>query len=186
MKILSIIDQEKKQFLVKPDTALLRNNDAYYIPPFSQKIEARCLLLVKVLRVTKAISVSYAGRCYDEMGVAIEFLAKDVLEDCIKHSAPWDIALSYDKALAVPNDFVDVEGDSVAFEFSKNGEKQNFVVEDIKSKINEAISYLSHYVTLKIGDMVTLPLNITLGEVAIGDTITAKCLNIDCLDFDVK
>ncbi|MBE9488537.1 MAG: hypothetical protein IMY73_05065 [Bacteroidetes bacterium] len=186
MKILSIINQEKKQFLVKPDTALLRNNDAYYIPPFSQKIEARCLLLVKVLRVTKAISVCYAGRCYDEMGVAIEFLATDVLEDCIKHSAPWDIALSYDKALAVPNNLVSVEKDDVTFEFSKNGEKQTIVVEDVRSKINEAISYLSHYVTLKIGDMVTLPLNISLGEVAIGDVIKGKCSDIECLDFDVK
>ena len=69
---------EEPMFFLKPDTALLRNNDPFYIPSFSQEVHYECELVVRINRVGKAISERFAHRYYDEVGLGIDFTARDL------------------------------------------------------------------------------------------------------------
>lgn len=186
MKIITIYDIDKKSFLIKPDTALLRNNDAYYIPSFTQEVEVRPFVSVKITRLAKSIDKQFSSRLWETLSVAVELRAADVLATCKREGRPWDIALSYDKSTAVSNDsvaseddlFIEVQkGDSILF--SEN-------VTRIADRINATLSIISQTVTLKIGDMVLLPLSDEGMEVKIGDYITASCGDTSLLDFDIK
>ena len=69
---------EEPMFFLKPDTALLRNNDPFYIPSFSQEVHYECELVVRINRVGKAIAERFAHRYYDEVGLGIDFTARDL------------------------------------------------------------------------------------------------------------
>ncbi|MEG1794513.1 MAG: hypothetical protein RRZ64_07895 [Rikenellaceae bacterium] len=186
MKIITVFDIENNTFLIKPDTALLRNNDPYYIPSFTKRVEARPYILVKIVRLAKSIDATFASRLWESLSVAVEFAALDVLEDCKKKSLPWDAALSYDKSTAVSNDFVSLTED-LRIDIQRN-ESTLFCenMTNISDTINTTLSKISHLVTLKIGDMVILPLGRETVEVKIGDYITATCNDTSILDFDIK
>lgn len=69
---------EEPMFFLKPDTALLRNNDPFYIPSFSQEVHYECELVVRINRVGKTIAERFAHRYYDEVGLGIDFTARDL------------------------------------------------------------------------------------------------------------
>lgn len=81
-------------FFLKPDTALLRNNDPFYIPSFSQEVHYECELVVRINRVGKCIEERFAHRYYDEVGLGIDFTARDLQREAIARGLPWERALS--------------------------------------------------------------------------------------------
>ena len=80
-------------WFLKPDTAMLRNNDPFYIPRFSQEVHYECELIVRINRVGKAISERFAHRYYDEVGVGIDFTARDLQRQAIAEGLPWELSL---------------------------------------------------------------------------------------------
>ena len=73
---------EEPMFFLKPDTALLRNNDPFYIPAFSQEVHYECELVVRINRVGKGIAERFAHRYYDQVGLGIDFTARDLPKGC--------------------------------------------------------------------------------------------------------
>lgn len=116
-------------WFLKPDTAMLRNNDPFYIPRFSQEVHYECELIVRINRVGKAISERFAHRYYDEVGVGIDFTARDLQRQAIAEGLPWERAKAFDYSAALPPKFLrlaDLGGDvqRLRFALDVNGERR--------------------------------------------------------------
>lgn len=183
---------EKPMFFCKPDTALLRNNDAFYVPSFSQDLHYETELVVKINRVVKAIDKRFAHRCYDEVGLGIDFTARDLQRECVAKGLPWEICKSFDHSAAVSPRFLklsELGGDvqKLAFDMKLNGEpRQSGHTSRMIFGVDEVISYVSHFITLKIGDLIFTGTPSGVGPVVPGDRITARLEGETLLDFDIK
>ena len=94
------------QFFMKPDTALLRNNDPFYVPSFSNEVHYETELVVRINRVGRAIEERFASRYYDEVGLGIDFTARDLQRECIAKGLPWERAKAFDYSAALSPEFI--------------------------------------------------------------------------------
>ena len=192
IKGLSNKTPENPVFFMKPDTALLRNNEDFYIPEFSNEINYEIELVVKIDRVTKAIDRKFAHRCYSEIGVGIDFTAHDLIQKCKENGLPWEIAKSFDKSAPLSARFIPIEnigGDinNINFELKINGEtRQKSNSKDMINDIDTIIEYVSKFVTLKIGDLIFTGTPSGVGQVKIGDRLEAYIENDKLMDFNIK
>ncbi len=183
---------EEPLFFIKPDTALLRNNDPFYIPSFSEQVDYECELVVKITRVTKHISEKFAPRCYAEVGLGIDFTARDVQRKAIEKGLPWELCKGFDHSAAISPTFITLEqlGKGVGelnFEMRLNGElRQSGFTSQMLFSVDEIISYVSQFVTLKIGDLIFTGTPCGVGPVAAGDNITASLEGRELLNFDIR
>lgn len=178
-------------FFMKPDTALLRNNEDFYLPDFSSEIEYETEVVVKINRVTKSIEERFAHRCYDEIAVGLDFTARDLQARCKKMGRPWEISKAFDKSTPVPNQFISKEslGDLGALDFhldidGKCAQKGN--TRDMIFSIDRVISYVSQFVTLKIGDLIFTGTPVGVGPLKEGNRLEAYLGDIKMLDFEIK
>jgi 2-keto-4-pentenoate hydratase/2-oxohepta-3-ene-1,7-dioic acid hydratase in catechol pathway len=173
-------------FFCKPDTALLRNNEPFYVPSFSREVHYETEVVVRITRVAKCIEERFAHRCYDEAGLGIDFTARDLQRRCIAEGLPWEVAKAFDHSAAVSPRFVPLAGDAV-FEMRLNGElRQRASTRDMIFGIDRLISHVSRFMTLKIGDLLFTGTPAGVGPVAPGDHIEARLDGEVLLDFDVK
>ncbi|MFR9620126.1 MAG: fumarylacetoacetate hydrolase family protein [Rikenellaceae bacterium] len=183
---------EEPMFFVKPDTAMLRNNDPFYLPSFSQQIDYECELVVKITRVVKHIDTKFASRCYDEVGLGIDFTARDIQRRAIEQGLPWEQCKGFDHSAAISPTFVklsELGGDAqnLHFEMMLNGEvRQSGVTAEMLFSVDEIISYVSRYMTLKIGDLIFTGTPVGVGTVAAGDNIRATLEGREMLNFDIR
>ncbi len=183
---------EHQLYFMKPDTALLRNNDPFYIPSFSSDLHYECELVVKINRVTKCIDEKFASRCYSEVGLGIDFTARDVQGEAIKKGLPWEQCKAFDHSAAISPRFIPLEelGGDIAdlrFEMELNGElRQSGHTAEMIFSVDEIISYVSQFVTLKIGDLIFTGTPVGVGAVKAGDRITARLGGVELLNFDIK
>ena len=115
-------------FFLKPDTALLRNNDPFYIPSFSKEVHYECELVVRINRVGKAIAERFAHRYYDEVALGIDFTARDLQRKAIAEGLPWESCKAFDRSAAIAPEFVSLQelgGDvqRLHFTLDVNGER---------------------------------------------------------------
>ncbi len=111
-------------WFLKPDTALLRNNDPFYIPRFTQEVHYECELVVRIDRVGKCIDERFARRYYSEVGLGIDFTARDLQRAAIAAGAPWECAKAFDHSAALAPQFVPLEqlgGDVQRLRFEQIG-----------------------------------------------------------------
>lgn len=180
------------QFFCKPDTALLRNNDPFYVPSFSGDLHYETELVVRINRLAKAIDERFAHRCYDEVGLGIDFTARDIQRQCIAGGLPWEKAKAFDHSAAVSPRFLrlaDLGGDiqNLYFEMSLNGEpRQRANTGQMIFGVDRLISHVSQFMTLKIGDLLFTGTPVGVGPVHTGDHITAMLAGETLLDFDIK
>lgn len=116
-------------WFMKPDTALLRNNDPFYIPSFSQEVHYECELVVRINRVGKAISERFAHRYYDEVGLGIDFTARDLQRRAIAEGLPWESCKAFDRSAAISPNFVSLQ------ELGSDVQRLRFTLEDRKSVV---------------------------------------------------
>lgn len=178
-------------FFLKPDTALLRNNDPFFIPDFSQDVQYECELVVHINRVFKSIEPRFAHRCYDSIGLGIDFTARDLQHKCRTNGMPWEISKAFDKSAVISPRFLPVNEvenvNNLQFELKLNNEtRQIGLTADMIFSIDQIISYVSQFMTLKMGDLIYTGTPAGVGTVAIGDHITATLQGETLLDFDIK
>ena len=179
-------------FFLKPDTALLRNNDPFYIPSFSQEVHYECELVVRINRLAKCIDEKFASRCYDEVGLGIDFTARDLQREAIAKGLPWELCKGFDHSAALSNQFVplaELGGDinNLEFEMELNGEvRQRGRTCEMLFSVDKIISHISRYMTLKIGDLIYTGTPVGVGPVQQGDNIKARIGGHTLLDFDVR
>lgn len=178
-------------FFIKPDTALLRNNDPFYLPDFSQDVQYECELVVRINRLCKGIEERFAHRCYEEVGLGIDFTARDLQRRCKTEGLPWEIAKGFDHSAAIAPVFVpkaelpDIQ--NIHFSMDLNGErKQTGFTGDMIFSVDRIIAYVSQFVTLRIGDLLFTGTPVGVGQVHIGDRITAELEGRPMLDFQIK
>ncbi len=177
-------------FFIKPDTALLRNNDPFYIPDFSQDVQYECELVVRINRLCKGIEERFAHRCYEEVGLGIDFTARDLQRRCKAEGLPWEIAKGFDHSAAVAPTFVSKaelpEIQNLRFSMALNGEqKQAGFTGDMIFGVDRIIAYVSRFVTLRIGDLIFTGTPVGVGPVRIGDRLTAELEGREMLNFDI-
>lgn len=180
----------KPLFFLKPDTALLPKRSPFYIPDFTKDLHYECELVVRICKVGKNISEKFAHTYYEEIGIGIDFTARDLQEECKQKSQPWEIAKAFDNSAPVSEKFIhksELNLSNIKFELKKNGS----VVQVGNSNqmifsIDKIISYVSQFITFKIGDLIFTGTPAGVGQVKIGDTLVASIENKELLTLNVK
>lgn len=182
---------EEPVFFMKPDTALLRNNAPFFYPSFSKDIQYEVELIIKINKVGRCIGEKFASRYYGEVGLGIDFTARDVQQRCKEKGLPWEIAKAFDFSAPISSKFLTISDfesvDDIPFRLVKNGEVlQQGNSGDMLFNVNRIISYVSQFVTLKIGDLIYTGTPAGVGSVAIGDRLQGYIADTLMFDFEVK
>lgn len=175
---------------MKPDTALLRENRPFFIPRFSSQLEHEVEIVVKINRLGKNIQPKFAHRYYTEVALGVDFTARDLQNKCKEMGAPWEIAKAFDNS-AVISDFIPLEelGDinNLQFSLSKNDNiQQSANTSEMIFPIDDIISYVSQFFTLKIGDLIYTGTPSGCSTVAINDRLKGYINDKLMFDFLVK
>ena len=178
-------------FFLMPDSALLRNNQPFFYPDFSQDIHYEVEIVVKLNRLGKNIAAKFANRYYNEIGIGIDFTARDLQQNCKEKGLPWEIAKSFDGAAPI-SDFVSLDklgGDinNINFRLELNGETvQKGNTGEMIFKVDQLIEHVTKFMTIKIGDFLFTGTPAGVGPVKIGDRLTAFIEDEKMLDFIIK
>ncbi len=143
---------------LKPDSAVLLKQHPFVIPEFSNDIHHEVEVLVKINKVGKYIDAKFSHKYYDEIGLGIDFTARDLQSQLKEKGLPWEKAKAFDGS-AVIGDFLSIKIfnslENLTFELTNNGETvQKGNTSNMLWKIDELIAYVSQYFTLKIGDII--------------------------------
>lgn len=177
-------------FFLKPETAMIVRNRPFFLPDFSNQVEYEVELLVRINKVGKCIQEKFAHTYYDEIGLGIDFTARDLQKQCIENGNPWEIAKAFDGS-AVISEFVDKQQfeniENINFHLDLNGNTvQVGNSSEMLFSIDKIISYVSQFITLKIGDIIFTGTPKGVGKVAINDTLEGWIENQKLLNFRVK
>ena len=166
----------KPMFFMKPDIALLRPGTPFFYPSFSNDIHYECELVVKIDRVGKCIAEKFAHKYYSEIGLGIDFTARDLQQECKEKGHPWEIAKSFEGSAAISAKFIDktlVDLNQLSFSLLKNDKiVQEGNSADMIFSIDQLIAYVSQFMTLKKGDLIYTGTPKGVASVAIGDELT--------------
>ena len=147
---------KKPIFFLKPDTAISQIKNVFFIPDFSTQIEHEIELVIKIKKIGKNIDSKFAHKYYDKITVGIDFTARDLQKKCKEKGLPWEISKAFDSS-AIIGEFFDTKEfkKNIKFKLYKN-EKiiQTGNSKDMIFNINQIISHISKYITLKIGDLI--------------------------------
>ena len=160
---------------LKPDSSIILNNKPFFIPDFSQNINYELELIIKISRLGKHIQEKFSHKYYDFIGLGIDFTARDLQTNLKSKGLPWEKSKAFDGSCFISkwiniSDFNDIN--NLNFNLDKNGktvQKTNSKL--MLWKIDELISYISTFFTLKIGDVIFTGTPAGVGKVSIGDNL---------------
>lgn len=142
---------------IKPDTALARPGDDWYIPEFTENLQHEVEVLIKISKVGKYIQPEFAGNYYSEIGLGIDFTARDLQDRLKEKGLPWEKSKAFDRSALIGN-FVSKEKfnlDNLNFSLVKNGNiQQKGNTSEMIFSFDYLVSYISQYFTLKMGDII--------------------------------
>ena len=175
---------------LKPDSAILRNNDAFYIPEFSNNVHYEVELIVRISKPGRYIQAKFADKYYDAIGLGIDFTARDIQTNLKEKGLPWDIAKGFNGSAPISK-FVPLEKYEEIHELDFSLEKNGELVQKGNSKqmihsIDEIIAYVSKFFTLKKGDIIFTGTPSGVGKVSIGDHLVGKIEGEEFLNFEIK
>ena len=174
---------------LKPDSSILPKKNPFFIPPFSNDVHYEVEVLVKINKVGKHISTKFSHKYYDEIGLGIDFTARDIQQKCKEKGLPWEKAKAFDGS-AVIGDFYNKHNfdlDNLSFQLFKNDRiVQDGNTQAMLWKIDELISYVSQYFTLKKGDVIFTGTPAGVGKVVENDTLVGKIHDIKAFEIRVK
>lgn len=160
---------------MKPDSAILLKNFPFVIPAFSDDIHYEVEVLVKINKLGKYIDPQFAHKYYDEVGLGIDFTARDIQQKCKEKGLPWEKAKAFDGSAVLgefypKSEFEDIN--NINFSMLKNGQMvQKGNSGEMLWKIDELISYVSQFFTLKIGDIIFTGTPAGVGKVVSKDEL---------------
>jgi 2-keto-4-pentenoate hydratase/2-oxohepta-3-ene-1,7-dioic acid hydratase in catechol pathway len=177
-------------FFMKPDTALLKDGEPFYYPDITKDLHHEIEIVIKINKVGKHIDEQFAHKYYDEIGLGIDFTARDLQAECKTKGLPWEKAKAFDHSAPIGK-FIskDKLGDlsEIEFELKINGQSRQFGnTKDLLFSFDQIISYVSKYVTLKVGDLIYTGTPSGVGAVSIGDKLQGYIKGNLFLEFEVK
>jgi len=175
---------------LKPDTSILLKGQPFFIPEFSQDVHHEVEVLVKINRIGKHIQPKFAHKYYDQIGLGIDFTARDLQAKLKAKGLPWEKAKGFDGA-AVVGKWLPKESlphvDDLTFSLTKNGGTvQSGSSSLMLWKIDELIAYVSQFFTLKIGDIIFTGTPAGVGPVAINDNLVGTLEGQELFSIKVK
>lgn len=180
----------KPVFFLKPDTAILRKNLPFFYPDFTKDLHHEVEIVVKISKIGKHIQEKFAHKHYEEIGLGIDFTARDLQAEQKKKGLPWEISKAFDSSAPI-GDFIPKSelGDlnQLKLSLKKNDEiVQRGNSADMIFSIDRIIAYVSQFVSLKIGDMIFTGTPEGVGPVQIGDRLTGYLNDQEMFSFEVK
>lgn len=175
---------------LKPDTAVLKDNKPFYIPDFSSDIHYELEVVLKICKEGKHISEKFAANYYEEMGLGIDFTARDIQTLHKEKGLPWELAKAFDNSAAIStfvpkSQFSDIY--NIDFELKINNEnRQTGNTKNLLFSFEKIISFVSQYITLKKGDLIFTGTPEGVGKVNPGDKLEAWLSGEQLLNFDIK
>ena len=175
---------------LKPDSSIIAKNQNFIIPSFSNEIHHEVELVIKINKVGKHIDKSFSHKYYDEIGLGIDFTARDIQNNLKEKGHPWEKSKAFDNSCMVGK-FLKKEKlediSKIEFSLIKNNELvQSGRSNDMLWKIDELISYVSQYFTLKIGDLIFTGTPSGVSKVESGDILEGYILSNKMFTLKVK
>ena len=162
-------------FFLKPETAIQPKGHPFFIPHFSNDIHYEVELVVKINKPGKHIEEKFAHKYYSEIGLGIDFTARDIQQECKAKGLPWEKAKGFDGSAQISSTFIeksDLELDNITFSLNKNGKQvQLGNSSEMIFKFDKIIAYLSKFYSLKIGDLIFTGTPEGVGKVEKGDLL---------------
>ncbi len=175
---------------MKPSTALLVNNKPLYYPEFTKDLHYEVEIVLKICKNGRHVDPEFADSYYEQVGLGIDFTARDLQNELKAKGHPWELAKAFDNSAAI-SDFVDKKDistkDSINFSLQKNGEMvQEGNTKDLIFSFNTLICYISKYFKLHVGDLIYTGTPAGVGPVKIGDTLTGFIGDRQMLTCEIK
>lgn len=175
---------------MKPETALLQKNLPFYYPEFSKDIHFETEIVLKISKMGRHIEPIFANRYYDEIGIGIDFTARDMQAQCKAKGLPWEISKSFDHSAPIGKFIPKIKFpfmDDIKFHLEINKNRvQEGNTKNMLFSFDAIISYASKYFTLKKGDLIFTGTPANVGSVKIGDRLEAYIGQEKLLDFEIK
>lgn len=176
---------------LKPDTAVLLKKQPFFIPDFSDDVHYEVELLVKINKVGKYIQSKFAHKYYDEIGLGIDFTARDLQSQLKEKGLPWEKSKAFDGSAVVGEKWFSKEKfdnlQNINFSLQKNGEDvQKGNTAHMLWQIDEIIEYVSQFFTLKIGDIIFTGTPEGVGSVKTNDVLNGYIENESVFQIKVK
>tara|TARA_B100001741_G_scaffold312708_1_gene316701 strand:- start:3626 stop:4237 length:612 start_codon:yes stop_codon:yes gene_type:complete len=162
-------------FFLKPDTAISTKGHPFFIPDFTSNVHYEVELVIKINRVGKHIEEDFAHKYYQEIGLGIDFTARDVQEEVKAKGLPWEKAKGFDGSAVISRSFIpkeELDLNKIDFTLEKNGDTvQVGNSKDMLFNFDKIIAYISQFYTLKIGDLIYTGTPAGVGQVNNGDIL---------------
>lgn len=177
-------------FFMKPESSIIRNNFPFFYPEFSKEIHHEAEIVLHICKVGKHIQEKFAHTYYDAIGVGIDFTARDIQQKCKDKGLPWEKAKAFDGSAPI-SEFIPKESFENLGDLSIRLDINGTTVQDGTSKdmiftFDKIISYVSQFVTFKIGDMIFTGTPAGVGPVQINDRLEVYLENKKMMDFKIK
>src|ERR1700709_1890048 len=175
---------------MKPDTALLKDNKPFYHPDFSEDIHHEIEIVLKISKEGKHVAEKFASGYFEEIGLGVDFTARDIQQRHKEKGLPWELAKAFDGSAPVSNFVSKINlGDiyNLNFKLDINGQtRQQGNTKDLLFPFERIIAFVSRYITLKKGDLIFTGTPQGVGKVNIGHRLEGYLEDVKMLDFYVK
>jgi 2-keto-4-pentenoate hydratase/2-oxohepta-3-ene-1,7-dioic acid hydratase in catechol pathway len=181
---------EKPVFFLKPDTSLVIRNRPFFYPDFSTDIHYETELVIKIGKNGKHIQEKFAHTYYNEIGLGIDFTARDLQQECKQKGLPWEVAKGFDQSAPISK-WIQIselkDKENIHFYLNLNGTTvQKGCSCDMIFSFDKVITYISQFITVKMGDLIFTGTPAGVGPVKIGDHLEGYIEDRKMLDFRIK
>lgn len=177
-------------FFLKPDTAIQPKGHPFFIPDFSNNIHFEVELVIKVSKNGKNINEQFSHKYYEEIGLGIDFTARDIQNQCKELGHPWEKAKGFDGSAQISHKFInknDLDLNNICFKLEKNQQiVQNGNSKDMIYSFDYIISYVSKFYTLRAGDLIYTGTPAGVGRIEIGDKLIGYLEEEKILSVNIK
>ena len=184
------LENKEPVIFMKPDSALLKDGKPFFIPDFSKRVDYETELVVRINRLGKNIAPRFANRYYDAVTVGIDFTARDLQSEFRGKGLPWELSKGFDNSAAIGtfipiNRFADIQNIKFGLTIDDKVVQQGNTA-DMLFGVDYIISYVSQFVTLKIGDLIFTGTPVGVGPVSIGQHLQGFIEEEKLLDFYIR
>lgn len=177
-------------FFLKPDTAIQPKGHPFFIPDFSNNIHYEVELVIKISKNGKNIDEQFSHKYYEEIGLGIDFTARDIQQECKELGHPWEKAKGFDGSAQISHKFInknELDLNNIKFKLEKNQQiVQNGNSKDMIYSFGYIISYVSKFYTLRAGDLIYTGTPSGVGKVEIGDKLAGYLNEEEILSVNIK